>query len=139
MKKSIFTLATILFMSGAFITSCKSPTEKVEDSKENMDEAKQDYAAEYEKFKSESNDKISANEKLIIDLKAYSKTKKKEVQSEYEKTIADLEAKNEKMKAKMTDYKEEGNDKWNSFKEEFNHDMNEIGESLKDLNKDNVK
>ncbi len=72
-------------------------------------------------------------------MKVYSKTKKSEARIAYDKSIADLEARNEAMKVKVGVYKEEGNEKWQSFKDEFNHDMNELGDALKDLTKDNKK
>lgn len=146
MKKTIFTLAVTMFAAVTFFTSCNSPAEKVEASKDNvieaqqkLEKAKQEYAEQYIKFKFESDEKITANEKLIADLKAYSKTKKKEAKIEYEKTISDLEAKNQTMREKVRDYHEENLDNWESFKNEFNHDMNEIGKSINDLGKDNVK
>jgi hypothetical protein len=39
----------------------------------------------------------------------------------------------------LESYKDEGKEKWESFKKEFNHDMDELGKSIKDLFKDNVK
>lgn len=146
MKKSIYTLAFAALVAGMVFTSCKSPADKVEAEQENvleaeqdLDEAKRDYNQEYSQFKSESEARITANEKVIADLKEYSIAKKKETRMEYEKAINDLESKNQAMKAKIADYKKDGNDNWESFKNEINHDMNEIGESLNNLGKNNVK
>jgi uncharacterized protein YeaO (DUF488 family) len=58
---------------------------------------------------------------------------------EYEKTIADLETRNLAMKERINTYKVESTEKWESFKAEFKHEMNEIGQSLKDLGQNNVK
>lgn len=146
MKKLIFSLVCILFTTGVIFTSCNTPADKLENSKEKVDEAqqdlteaKEDYAEQYAKFKLESEEKITANEKIIADLKEYSKMKKSEAKVSYDKTIADLEAKNQAMKVKVRDYKDEGDEKWKSFKEEFNHDMNELGDALKDLTVNNKK
>lgn len=146
MKKLIFNLAFTLITASVIFTSCNSPEEKlevskenVEDAQQNLDEANQEYAKQFAAFKIESEQKITANEKLIADLKEYSKTKKNESRVAYEKSIAELEVKNQAMKVKIGEYKEEGDVKWKSFKEEFNHDMNELGEALKDLTKDNKK
>ena len=146
MKKKIYTLAISMFVVGAIFTSCKTPAEKVEKSEEkvekaqeDLDQAKIEYDEQYNQFMQESNEKITANDKLIADLKIYSKNKKKETKIKYDKTIADLEAKNQAMKEKIRNHKEEGNDKWESFKNEFNHDMDELGKSINDLGKDNVK
>jgi len=146
MKKSILIFASTTLILGSVITSCSTSSDKVEESKANveeaqqdLEEAQQDYTEQYNKFKLESDEKITTNEKLIADLRGFSKDKKKEAKIGYEKTIDNLEEKNEKMKERMNDYKEDGNEKWQSFKDEFNHDMNELGESLKDLGKNNVK
>ena len=145
MKKTIFILAS-LFITVATITSCKTEAEKVDDSAEevvdaqqDLEQAKADYEAQYNQFKLESEEKITANEKIIADLKVYSKYKKSEANAVYDKMIADLEIKNEAMKVKVRDYKDEGSEKWESFKREFNHDMDEIGASIKDLGNNNVK
>ena len=145
MRKTIFILAS-LFMTVATMTSCKTEAEKVDDSAEevveaqqDLDEAKADYEAQYNQFRLESDERITANEQLIADLKVYSKDKKNEAKVEYDKMIADLEAKNEAMKVRVRDYQDVGSDKWESFKREFNHDMDELGASLKDIGKNNVK
>src|SRR5690606_28025578 len=104
-----------------------------------LDQAKAEYADEYNKFKLESDQKISANEMRIIELKANAKDMKKEAKIEYEKAVADLEAKNNAMKAKIEKVKDEETSDWESFKKEFNHDMDELGEALKDFNKKNTK
>lgn len=64
---------------------------------------------------------------------------KKEAEIEYEKIINDLERKNDDLKAKISTYKDNSKDAWESFKREFSHDMEELGESLKDLSENNVK
>ena len=142
MKKSIFTLALTTFVAGTILISCSTPAEKVNTAEANVQQADQELdeaKAEYERFKLESDQRIAANEKRIAELKAYSKNVKKDMKDGYEKTIAELEAKNEIMKAKVRDYKAEGNEKWQSFKREFNHDMDELGAALKDLTENNAK
>ncbi len=67
-------------MAVATMTSCKTEAEKVDDSVEevveaqqDLDEAKADYEAQYNQFRLESDERITANEQLIADLKVYSK------------------------------------------------------------------
>ena len=146
MKNSIFTVAIFALAMGTIFTSCNSPAEKVDDSKakvenaqQDLDKAKREYAEEYNKFKLESDEKITANEKLIADLKEYSKKKKKEAKADYEKVVSDLEAKNQALKERVNAQKDATSEQWASFKDEFNHDMNEIGEAIKNVGKDNVK
>ena len=146
MKKSIFTIALTTIIAGTLITSCNSSTEKVEDAAVKVDQAAEDltkakeaFDAEYTKFKSESEQRMLDNDNQISELKASKEKMKKEAKEDYDKAIADLEQKNSNMRIKMNEYKEEGNDKWESFKREFNHDMDELGQSLKDLTKNNTK
>jgi F0F1-type ATP synthase membrane subunit b/b' len=146
MKKSIFSLAFTAFAAGTILTSCNSSAEKVEKAKDNvevakedLDQAKEDYNEEYAKFKLESEQEVTANDVRIAELKADINKVKKDVKVQYEATIASLEQKNEEMKTKMRDYKESGNENWQSFKREFNHDMDELGQALKDITKNNSK
>lgn len=147
MNKTIFKITLILAMTGSlYFTSCNSPQEKlddkktaVKDAKENLDEARENYKQEYDQFKMESNKKISANEKLIADLKDYSKGVSQSAKSEYHTAISTLEKKNKALKNKMENYADKGSEKWESFKREFNHDLNALSEALKDLGKKNTK
>ena len=146
MKKSSLILAGIMIAGGTLFTNCTTPAEKtdaaredVQEAKEDLKQAKEDFAEQFIKFKFDTEEKITANDKLIADLKSYSKDKKKEVKADYDKAVSDLEAKNQEMKRKIEDYKAEGNEKWDAFKDEFNHDMDQLGEAIKDIGKKNVK
>jgi uncharacterized protein involved in exopolysaccharide biosynthesis len=154
MKKTISTLFISLLMTGTILTSCQPSSKKVEnaenkleaakdnvsDARQDLRKAKQDSITEYKEFKKESEVKISANEKSIAEFKAKIANEKKEDKAKYEKELAVLEQKNNDMKKKLKDYKkDERQDKWTSFKTEFNHDMDELGNALKDLTTDNKK
>lgn len=147
MKKTIFILAVATLSMGV-ITSCKSGSEKVEDAKENIadeqkdvEKAKMEYVEEYEKFRADQDLRMSENDKEIADLKARSAEMKKEAREDYNKRVAELETRNAELKAKLRDYQhdEHDNTKWESFKREFNHDMEQIGNSFRDLGKNNEK
>lgn len=144
MKKITYSLVLTMFATSAILTSCNSSAEKVDEAKvnienaaHNLDQAKEDYKDEYNKLKIESEKQTIENDKAIAELKEHSKKMKKEEKEENDKVINELERKNEVMKAKINAYKEDGNEKWQSFKREFNHDMNELGQALKDLTKNN--
>ncbi|HEX8515524.1 MAG TPA: hypothetical protein VF868_04940 [Bacteroidia bacterium] len=146
MKTTIPALLTMSLLTALSFLACNSSADKVNSAKENVAEAevslqdaKNDYDSEYEKFKLESNDKITANEQIIADLKIYSKDKKKEVKDQYEATINSLEQKNQQMKNKVSEYKKDSSNSWESFKREFNHDMDELGKALSDLGTNNSK
>ncbi len=153
MKKTIFTLAMTILIAGTILTGCQSATEKTENSTDQMQKSMnddegsqmgsgmmgQDSNTDYQKFKIESEKKISAFEKNIADFKIKIKTAKKESKAEYEKNLASLEQKNNELKKKLEEYKEDGQDNWSKFKSEFNHDMDELGKAFKDLTVNNEK
>lgn len=146
MKKTILILAIASTVIIATTSSCNSSTEKVEDAavkvenaSEDLAKAKEEFNLEYNKFKLESDQRTIENDKLIADLKIQKSKIKKEAKAEYDKKIADLETRNSNLKQKLTDYKEEGKDKWESFKIEFNHDMDELGKALTDFTNSNTK
>lgn len=94
---------------------------------------------EYKKYRAEQEKRITENEKKIAELRSKKDKVKKEKLMKYESKIDELEKKNKDLKKRiMTNYKDQGKEKWESFKNEFNHDMDELGQSLKDLFKDNV-
>lgn len=128
-------------------SSCKSGSEP--EVKENIEEVKQDHtddekikqeiALEREQFNAEVNARIEQNKKDIEEMKERLKTEKKAMREKYEASISDLEKRNDELKARLDNDKEESKDKWDRFKAEFNHDMDELGHSISDLFKDNVK
>lgn len=144
MKKSI--IVSVLFMLAVIVGACSSPTEKVEDAKtdvveanKELDEANAEYVADMEKYRTETAEKITANEVIIQDLNTRIVSQKKDTQVEYKQKVAELEQKNMEMKKKMDDYKQDGKENWEKFKTEFNRDMDELGKAFKDLTVKNVK
>lgn len=106
------------------------------ESERELQEAQDEYAKKYEEFKMESENKIAENKKTIAELKAKEKMNKAD-KAELDKQLMELEMKNDALNEKMNNYNDEGPDKWESFKSEFNHDMDGIGNALKDLVKNN--
>lgn len=105
---------------GIFITSCQSPTEKVDEAKTNVTEAKQDLQQaqseadskvikiadelQWKTFKDETEVKIKDNEKLIKSLKAKMSNKDKAKDVAYSNQIDALEMENAKFKDRMYNY-----------------------------------
>ncbi len=147
MKNSISTIAvSILLVAFAIFSGCESSEKKVDDAQDNvvaaneaLDEANAEYLADVEAYRKEKANLIAANDSSIVALKAKIANEKKDVKADYEKKITELEQKNKDLKAKMDDYKDEGKERWESFKREFNHDMDELGNALKDLTVNNKK
>lgn len=145
-NKLIYTLTTLTLLTGLIVTGCNSPSEKVENAKENvektndaLDAANKHYLEDYNIYKKETADKIAANEQGLIDFKARIEHEKLEAKTEYNEKISALEKKNSDMKKRLEDYKADSKDKWESFKTEFNHDLDELGKAFKDLTVNNVE
>ncbi len=140
MKKRIHTLSIIMVIT--ILVSCSSPSQKVENAKADLNDAKQeqqDSIADYESFKQQSEERIANNEKIIADFKASKVANKKAITVSEQRMIDELEQRNINMRKKIIDYKENGKDKWEEFKAEFGHDMDELGEALKGLTINNTK
>jgi len=146
MKKTILAFAVIASIAGATITSCNSSAEKVENAEDNvieatedLDKANEEYLADVENYRVESNEKIAANDRAIAEFKANKKGETKEAKAEYDIKIAELEQKNSDMRMKLANYKTEGKENWEIFKSEFSRDMDELGNSFKDFTVENVR
>lgn len=79
---------------------------------------------------------FAKNEARIAGLKSDLKKQGKAMDASYEKSVAELEAKNEAMKAKLNDYETTQTD-WNEFKREFNSDMSDLGDAFNNLTVNN--
>jgi hypothetical protein len=140
MKKSIVQFA-VSACSVAFIAiGCSSSAEKVENAQEqvveannNLDTAIKNYQADMNAYRIETANRIAANELAIAKFNVKIANEKKEAKADYLKKIAALEKRNAEMKVKLQDYKDDGDSKWKTFKVEFSKEMDDLGESIKDL------
>lgn len=140
MKKSIVQFA-VSACSIAFIAiGCSSPAEKVENAQDqvveannNLDTAIKNYQADMNAYRIETVNRIAANELAIAKFNVKIANEKKEAKADYLKKIAVLEKRNADMKVKLQDYKDDGGSKWKTFKLEFGKEMDDLGESIKDL------
>jgi hypothetical protein len=100
-----------------------------------------DTASDYQRYKKEEEVKIRNNEKTIADLRADLAKDNQANRDKYNQRISKLEQKNNELKKKIEEYKEDKNDspRWNSFKKDFGKSMDELGQSMKDLVKDYKK
>lgn len=140
MKKTIYYAAISVILAGGLFTSCKTGTKKVEDAKENVQEAnkelkaaQQELNAEYPAFKIEAEAKIAANEIRIAELqKKLNKPGVGLLDEGRKKRIEELQQKNANLRNMLVVYEKENSD-WETFKREFNHDMDGLGEAIKDF------
>lgn len=149
MKKIIYTLAfTSFIVAGSIFSSCQtsSSTQEEENAQDRLDSAKMELKAaqtavtdqEWESFKVSTNIKIRDNELRIADFKDKLSISEGKLNAVYIEKIDKLEKQNKNMKARVENYEKRQNN-WESFKSEFNHDMDELGNALKDLTVDNKK
>jgi hypothetical protein len=155
MKIMIFlTTLTIPLMAGIMFTGYWSSNQKQKAAQTKMAFANLDLIAaqedanevaqkaataeEWITFRSESELKIRDNEIRITELNVKLKKPGEIFDARYEKKIAILELQNKDMKARLEAY-EKIQSNWEPFKREYNHDMDAIGEALKDLMVDNKK
>lgn len=145
MRNSIVLFIVFALLGGAAMTSCDTSAQKLKKAQDaeieaNADlvKANQEYLADMESYKKETDARIAANQKSIADFEARVSKEKKEIKAEYTQKIADLEQKNSDLRKKLDDYKAAGKEQWDSFKTEFSNDLDELGKSLKDLTVDNT-
>ena len=150
MKKIILKIALLAFFASAMLMACdnspENKAEKVEEAKSNLEDAKNDLnqaiadsTSDYIKFKAEAETKLSENDRTIANLKVQMKHEKKVTKMAYNKMIDDLEDKNAHLKMRIAENKETAKDKWENFKLGFNKDMDELGKSISQTAKQNMK
>ena len=153
MKKSIFSLAVMAaFATSILVVGCQSADKKVDKAETKVVDAQKDLkdaeaaavaarqkaADEWTLFKAEAQAKINNNDLTIVSLREKMKTASKKLGIAYAKSIDELEAKNKALRTKIETYDTAQSD-WEAFKREFNHDMDELGNALRDLTVNNKK
>lgn len=133
-------LVLSFFLTTILLISCASPSEKVENAKEDvvdannkLDTAIKNYQADINAYKIETASKIAANEVAIKNFNSKIEYEKKELRASYLSKIEVLEKKNRDLKNKLDNYQDDGNDKWRTFKAEFGKEMDDLGKSIKNL------
>jgi chromosome segregation ATPase len=138
MIKTIKTSALSLIVLGAIFTSCQSASEEIKMTDKEVaaeqakiaEDAREKEIAEYETI---NKAKIEANEKSLAEFNARIKSEKLDAKADYEKKIAELDAKNSDMKKKMDEFHAGNKANWESFKASFDNDMTDLNKSFKDL------
>lgn len=152
MKKTTLIVAAAIFITGAFVISCQSKTEKVKNAElevknaeTDLANAKKDAAEEkianaedWNAFKAKTEANIQNNEVKIAGLKNKMDKSGLLLDVVYANRIEVIEQNNKNMRIRLMTYEKNRSD-WEKFKREFNHDMAEIGESLTALTVDTEK
>jgi hypothetical protein len=106
---------------------------------ETVQDAKNSWRRERDEMRADIDRRIERNNSDIEQLKADARTKKKEAKREYDEKVNNLESRNHTLREKYNTYKAESKEDWENFKKEFNHDMDELGDAIQDLFRDNKK
>lgn len=140
MKKSIQILATVVVMSGMLFTSCKGPVEKevsseieMAEAQEALEEENRLLQLEVDAYRTSLNEKIASNELSIREFQTKNASLKSDAKVAYEKKISDLQAKNDSLRMRMSDFQSESKEDWEAFKSELNRDMEELGKAFKEF------
>lgn len=156
MRKTIQILALTTLLAGATFSGCQSPSRKADQAEikmqiaqQNLEEAQKEVKIaearkaanieEWETFKSNSEDKIRDMEISIAELKVKIKKSGSKLDALYEKKINTLEQNSKDLKAKIEASTNKSQSDLESFRREFSHDMDELGQALKDLTVNNKK
>lgn len=145
-------LMVLLFITSIVFTGCDSSAQKVKDAKEDVQDAKielsqaqKDSSAkaikearenDYRVFKIETDAQIKTNNVRIDELKSMKRMPGKSNDADYTKRINELKKRNTDLKTRLDSYDTNTSD-WDTFKREFKHDLDELGQSLKDFTVNN--
>lgn len=150
MNKPIVLLTMAGFVAASVLSSCQSSSTKIDNQedkllKEQVDvmEAKQDINQtmrdSVRQFKMEAQNAITENNRKIDDFRQKIADDKKSARDKYGSKISELERQNKELQTRLDGFNDDNGEKWASFKREFNNDMDEVGNSLEDMTKDNVE
>lgn len=150
MKTRIILNLLLAVLVSNSISSCnKSPKAKeaelneakqeVENAEVDLDEAKTDSVYAFNKYKSSIQIKLVENEKVITDLKAKIEDKDRKTQTLYYRQLENLQIKNTELKLKIENYKQGPTQKWELFKVDFNNELDDLGKSISNTAKNNMK
>ena len=143
MGKGFITLAIMGLIVGTCMVACeKTSKQKVDNARENLESAQQElkdardgFLAEWEIFKTESAQKIEANERSIAILKEKMEAAGSTAKAKFAREVADLEEKNRDLKKKLAEY-DGGESQWVEFKADFQGELDQIGKKIEGLFRD---
>ncbi len=132
------------FCLAILLVACQQPEKKVEtakekvaDAKQDLKEAKREVRAEWQenwlKFKRDNDKEIADAERRIIDLRKEVNGVDTRYRAKYNVRIDELEKRNNELRDRVNNYRDEGDVRWGEFKEGMKHDMDDLKSSLKNI------
>lgn len=143
MKNSLACIALAGSLAAVLSLGCgKSPDQKVDDAQQTVAAATQqlksaqdDYRAEWQAFKRETEQMIEANGRMIDSLKIRIDKAGAKGKVAFAKDVAVLEQKNGELKKKLAEYNDQGQSNWEAFKTDVKHELEGLGNAMRDLYK----
>lgn len=134
MKRTITTIFMAALFAGLVITSCKSPSEKIKDAKENLSQANDKLdkaiADSIESERKQLAMEISKNEITIVQIREKIAKENSLKKAKYEEFLGELEKRNNELKQELIDYKVTKAEDWYKFKTEFKSDVDKLGDAF---------
>lgn len=141
--KHLLIYTTSFLMISAFLLSCKSNDNKVDDTNDvyentssQLNEEQRKMNEEYQDFKEDAMEEIKKNDENIEKLQNKINEPGKTLDEARGRRVADLREQNAELRARLNNYSLNTSD-WQSFKTKFNADLNNVGQSFQDLFSDN--
>jgi hypothetical protein len=140
MKNQTRILLASAFVSLFLLFSCQTREQEIESARMDVAESKQtlnqaiiDSTEDYNNFKLQSELRIKQYEEKIAELKVKIAKEKRSSRTASEKTLADLDRRNELMKQNLKEYKATGKNNWEMFKVNVNSSLDSLGNSITDF------
>jgi uncharacterized protein involved in exopolysaccharide biosynthesis len=103
----------------------------MQDLKEARREVRAEWQENWLKFKRDNDKAIADNERRIIDLRKEVSGIDTRYRAKYNVRIDELEKKNNELRDRVNNYKDDGDESWEKFKKGMEHDLDDLKSSLK--------
>lgn len=98
-------------------------------------EAEDGYFEEFQLFKEQAQGRLNKIETRVEELKKALPKNDADASAAYRKSIADAEHQNTVLRKKLAEFNEEGKDKLWKFEKEFGQQLNDLEQTVADINK----
>jgi hypothetical protein len=126
------------------LAACQQPEQKVADAKANVATANQDlkearrdagtvWQETWLKFKRDNDESIASNERRILELRKEVAAVDARYRATYTVRIDKLEARNNEIRDRVNNVKDEGDARWETFKSDTKHDLDDLTSSLENI------
>ena len=141
MKHSTGILTAITLIAVLVFTGCDRPSNQsnqmenaetsVIESNRDLEIAKAEVEADYQKYKLENQNRMSEYNRTIDEIKQEIENESDtEVRARHENRLQEYEVKHRELNREMDNYRISGRESWNSFKDSFSNRMDNLGDSL---------